>query len=405
MSNTADNVVPLSSMMGAEAEPQEEPIKASITVLTSFGSNDPERQQAFQLDYHRIKHIIENKVTVLAPGRSEPIKYEVEICNIRAGGISERALEKITKSNIVVAILGERNINVIFEIAIRLFYNPVAILFYRETDDDAANAARNHFFQHKPIYLDNFAIHPLPPANDKLKEVAAEFESEFNWFTPGVPEQLATAIDLTDDYFATLLQQCLSEIEHEAINVPRDMSELTERRRPEGFIKGWDVMLPTSVIQIKWKKRAERFKYLPTDMVDTEQPIVRDANDEFKNIFCINQNTHFPSQGPNKVTYKMLMDSIEPFVTDDNLHAFNEDQARLTESLIFGSTMTSAEVPLRMDDNHPNVNIRGKVYLPCLLAKHVVGDSDKAHTTYYIISFVERFWPHDDPDGPRQQAN
>ena len=137
-------------------------------------------------------------------------------------------------------------------------------------------------------------------------------------------------------------------------------------------------------------------------MVDTEQPIVRDANDEFKNIFCINQNTQFPSQGPNKVTYGMLMDSIRPFIGDDNLAAFNKDQMQLTENLIFGSTMTTAQVPLRMEDSHPNVNVRGKVYLPCLVAKHTVGDTDKAHTTYFIISFVERFWPHDHPNNPHQ---
>ncbi len=405
MSNTADNVVPMTPSLGAEAVPEEEPIKASITVLTSFGSNDPEREHLFQLDYHRIKHIIESKITVMSPGRSDPIGYNVEICNIRAGGISERALEKITKANIVVAILGERNINVIFEIAIRLFYNPVAILFYRDSDMAEGDGLRNQFFQHKPIYLDNFAIHALPPADDNLKKVATEVASQFNWFTPGIPEKLATAIDVTDQYFITLLGQCLQEIENEAINVPRDMSELTERRRPEGFIKGWDVMLPTSVIQIKWKKRAERFRYHATDMVDTEQPIVRDANDEFKNIFCINQNTQFPSQGPNKVTYQMLMDSIEPFVSDENLSAFNVDQARLSENLIFGSTMTSAEVPLRMEDNHPNVNIRGKVYMPCLVAKHTVGDTDKAHTTYFIISFVERFWPHDHPNNPLRPQN
>ncbi len=404
MSNTADNVVPLTPTVGAEAAPEADAIKASITVLTSFGSNDPEREHLFQLDYHRIKHIIENQITIMSPGRADPVEYNVEICNIRAGGISERALEKITKANIVVAILGERNINVIFEIAIRLFYNPVAILFYRDRDD-GEDALRNQFFQHKPIYLDNFAIHALPPADDNLKKVATEVASQFNWFTPGIPEKLATAIDVTDQYFITLLGQCLQEIENEGINVPRDMSELTERRRPEGFIKGWDVMLPTSVIQIKWKKRAERFRYHVTDMVDTEQPIVRDANDEFKNIFCINQNTQFPSQGPNKVTYQMLMDSIEPFVSDENLDAFNVDQARLSENLIFGSTMTSAEVPLRMEENHPNVNIRGKVYMPCLVAKHTVGDTDKAHTTYFIISFVERFWPHDHPNSPRQSSN
>lgn len=400
MSNTADNVVPISP--GGAAEPAAvAPIKASITVLTSFGSNDPEREHLFQLDYHRIKHIIEHKLTVYSAGHAEPIDYTVEICNIRAGGISERALEKITTANVVIAILGERNINVIFEIAIRLFYNPVTILFYRDAEGDD-NAARNYFFQHKPIYLDNFAIHALPPADDNLKKVAAETSAQFNWFTPSIPEKLQTAIDVTDQHMTTLLGQCLQEIETEAINVPRDMSELTERRRPEGFIKGWDVMIPTSVIQIKWKKRSERFKYLPTDMVDIEQPIVRDANDEFKNIFCINQNTQFPSQGPNKVTYSMLMDSIKPFVSDENLEAFNSDQMQLTENLIFGSTMTTARVPLRMEDSHPNVNIRGKVYLPCLVAKHTVGDTDKAHTTYFIISFVERFWPHDHPNNPRQ---
>lgn len=405
MSNTADNVVPLTPSVGAEAAPEEDSIRASITVLTSFGSNVPEREHLFQLDYHRIKHIIEDKITVMPPGRAVPIRYNVEICNIRAGGISERALEKITKANVVIAILGERNINVIFEIAIRLFYNPVAILFYRDNEGDTEDGLRRQFFQHKPIYLDNFAIHALPPADDSLRRVASEVAGQFNWFTPGIPEKLATAIDVTDKDFITLLGQCLQEIENEAINVPRDMSELTERRRPEGFIKGWDVMLPTSVIQIKWKKRAERFRYHPTDMVDAEQPIVRDANDEFKNIFCINQNTQFPSHGPDKVTYKMLMDSIEPFISDDNLDAFNEDQARLSDSLIFGSTMTSAEVPLRMLDNHPNVNIRGKVYLPCLMAKHTVGDTDKAHTTYFIISFVERFWPHDHPNSSQAKQN
>ena len=44
MSNTADNVVPLTPTVGAEAEPADDTIRASITVLTSFGSNDPERE-------------------------------------------------------------------------------------------------------------------------------------------------------------------------------------------------------------------------------------------------------------------------------------------------------------------------------------------------------------------------
>ena len=141
MSNTADNVVPITPA-GAAEPAAVAPIKASITVLTSFGSNDPVREHLFQLDYHRIKHIIEEKISVYSPGHSEQIEYTVEICNIRAGGISERALEKITTANIVIAILGERNINVIFEIAIRLFYNPVTILFYRDSRQVKATIRR-----------------------------------------------------------------------------------------------------------------------------------------------------------------------------------------------------------------------------------------------------------------------
>ena len=115
------------------------------------------------------------------------------------------------------------------------------------------------------------------------------------------------------------------------------------------------------------------------------------------------------------ITFERLMLRIQPFVAElmTSCGLSSPEQAQLMKWIVLGNGHAVADVPLRFreatdggDDHlHPNKDIRGKIYLPCLTAKTTVGDPEHPHSTYLIISFVEQFWPTDHPMHPKPTAS
>ena len=67
-----------------------------------------------------------------------------------------------------------------------------------------------------------------------------------------------------------------------------------------------------------------------------------------------------------------------------------------------------AKIPLDFrsgQERHPDPEFRNKVYLPVLISKKVVGVRASPHTTYYIITYIEDFFPLGEQNTKKENAS
>jgi len=78
-------------------------------------------------------------------------------------------------------------------------------------------------------------------------------------------------------------------------------------------------------------------------------------------------------------------------VDKPDLEAFMEDQAFLTEHIIYRGRRATASVPIRYNGNHSSARWRNKSVLPVMLATRRVPPTRdrRPHDTYYLIVYVE----------------
>jgi hypothetical protein len=79
------------------------------------------RQRRCQLEYLRLKYIIEEKcrVTPKSGDTTHPIQYDTRLFKSNSGDISTDALRLINEADVLVAMILDTNVNVIYELAIR----------------------------------------------------------------------------------------------------------------------------------------------------------------------------------------------------------------------------------------------------------------------------------------------
>ena len=387
----------------AEPVPQEE-TTLSVTVITPFGgiSDDATRRHVF--NYHRVKYLVENAIKVVredAAGDLGQIRYKVGICLARSGNISLRALTKLARSNVVVALLSEHNVNVIYELGIRNLHRPETIILVNR---QLAEQGREPI----PVYLKESAYNLFGDACDTICQAVDAHQPNLDWQTTALAPEVTQAIDTADRDLRDTLEQAFQEL---VDNPPRwleSMNEMARNRHPEGFLQGWSTYLPTSIVRINWKRRSDDLSYRPEDMDGA--PVVADANYLFRRIFHI-ENLNLGPDYTSDITFERLMNRIQPFIAPQDYADFLAEQGQLMNWIVLGNGHATAYVPLRFKDDtqdedavlHPNQDIRGKVYLPCLTAKSTVGDPEHPHSTYLLISFVEQFWPTDHPMHPNNR--
>ena len=380
-------------------------ITLSVTVITPFGGTSDTSVRRHVINYQRVRHLIENSINVVrhdAGGTAVPLKYNVGICLALAGNIPLRALTRLARSNVVVALLSEHNVNVIYELGIRNLHRPETIMLVnRELADDGREPI--------PVYLKESAYNVFSDADETITAAFDAHQADVDWQTTQLTPEAATAIDAADRDLRETLEQSFQELVDNPPRWPQTMNEVARNRHPDGFLQGWSTYLPTSIVRIDWKRRSDNLSYHPDDMDGA--PVVADANYLFRQIFHI-ENVNLGPDYPSDVTFENLMSRIEPYVDERDYTDFLTEQAQLLKWIVFDNGQASAEVPLRFkgtgngDDGalHPNKEIRGKVYLPCLTAKTTIGDPEHPHTTYLLVSFIEQFWPTDHPEHPGNRA-
>lgn len=394
---------------GKAAEPgadtaTEEIVTLSVTVITPFGGSSDEDTRRHVVNYHRVRHLIENAIEVIREDTSGTVgrlRYKVGICLARSGNISLRALTRLARSNIVVALLSEHNVNVIYELGIRNLHRPETIILVNR---ELAREGRAPI----PVYLRESAYNLFGDSSDVIAEAVKTHQPSLDWQSTKLVPELAHVIESGDGELRETLQHAFQEL---VDNPPRwleSMNEMARNRHPEGFLQGWSTYLPTSIVRIDWKRRSDDLSYRPEDMDGA--PVVADANYLFRRIFHI-ENLNLGPDYTSDITFERLMNRIQPFIAPEDFEDFLTEQAQLMNWIVLGNGHATAYVPLRFraegpetgEALHPNKDIRGKVYLPCLTAKKTIGDPEYPHSTYLIISFVEQFWPTDHPNHPNNR--
>lgn len=390
----------------AEQPVERECLTLSVTVITPFGGGSHAASQRHIINYHRVKHLIEQTLRIErlnCHGDDCDIRYKVGICLARSGNISREALTKLAKSNIVIAMLSDHNVNVIYELGIRNMHRPETLLLLnRQLPQDGSEPI--------PVYLKESAFNLFSDPHDDVVAAVSACESKLDWKTETLEPALARTIERCDVELKHTLERSLQELVDNPPRWLQSMNEIARDRHPDGFLHGWSTYLPTSVVRIDWKRRSDDLSYRGEDM--DHPPMVADANYLFRRIFHI-ENLDMGPDVASDITFERLMLRIQPFVAEHDYADFLAEQAQLMKWIVLGNGHAVAEVPLRfkadgLDDEdrlHPNKDIRGKIYLPCLTAKTTVGDTDHPHSTYLIISFVEQFWPTDHPQHPKNRDN
>jgi len=96
---------------------------------------------------------------------------------------------------------------------------------------------------------------------------------------------------------------------------------------------------------------------------------------------------------------KKQMNMLGKYISDENKKWFELDQNRVFDALFLKNTPARAIIPIEFNQTgnkqHPRESFRDKVFLPILVGKKVVGVNSSQHTTYYLILFVEDFFPFD----------
>ena len=363
----------------------EAPIIKQVSVMMPFGGDDKTRRCRCVLDFMRIRYQIENRTSVVNKNLGRKISYRCMVFLARVGDIPRDGMRVVAKSDILIGLVSEPNVNVIYELAVRNLLKDEMLLIL--------NGERSLL----PVYLQSMPYVAYDGSQNSVissfidtlsREVAnLDFEDE-------IPPELKEKIDKHDDQFKKYVNRALDTIENNCPPRQSYILDLVQDLDPGLLLGTWDTYTPYSVVQIRWKTKSGPGGYLPEDM--DGPPIVYSANDEFRFLFNMASDLPDPN-GPNPFTSGMQLERITPFLRAGNLEAFIEDQTRLSSNIIFGDGFDQAKVPLEITADHPRAGYKNKVFLPCMIGKRTVGDNtDAPHMTYLLITFIEDFFPQDE---------
>ena len=373
----------------------------NVLVIMSFGGNDILAERRSILEFLRIKYIIENKINVYQK-KSDPnskLLFEATVYKAEVGSIPDDAIDRITGADIVVALITERNINVIYELAVRNVFRAEFVIIIKGNPKDVL-----------PIYIQDIAYIPwskqegvgeeqaLGEHGKKIQNIInqlAEIEQtdlDFNFNSDQIPTALKKAVDEHDRDLIADLQRSFEKIK--SFPAPRPLPFLQKHvgsLDPGRLLVGWQTYVPFTIVRIKWKRQSGVQKYKPED-IDGE-PAVYYANEQYANIFDFALADFPDPNGESPLTIPRLIEQVSDYVDPADLESFKKDQAEISEKIIFkNAAFSSARVPLRFNQQHPFEGTRGKSYLPVLLSRRRIGDPNHPHTMFLAVVMIPGPW-------------
>lgn len=371
-------------------------VEKDIVVIMPFGSGNEVTENRAILDLMRIKYLIENMINIKPRGskNSEPIKYTVRPFRTMSGVIACSAAKAIAEADIVVALITEFNANVIYELAIRnLLKEEVVIICGDEVDKKKENL---------PIYTREFATISYRHHEDRdiinaIKSLSEMTGIELDWDKidqENIPPALKTCIDKNDTRLYRDLQNAMQNLENGKASRPEFLQELSKDLDPGKMLSNWTSYCPFSILRILWKRKSGTTGYVLDDM--TGEPVVVSANNKYQALFALNMQPFPPDPNDRQaLTAGRLLNNVKPYIKEEHFEKFVQDQNRTNELIIYNDSIGTAKVPIQFTNDHPEEAFKGKVILPNLIAKRVVGEPHRPHVMYLLVTFIEDFFPID----------
>ncbi|MDH3671469.1 MAG: hypothetical protein OES46_09930 [Gammaproteobacteria bacterium] len=394
--NTQQNaeVIPLPVQgTGCDAEVRQferHVVKRNVVVIMPFGSENGTERQSI-LDLMRIKYIIEKVARVIPEGgvpNGPTIEYDVNIFREPVGRVPEGAVDTLATADVLIALLTARNVNVIYELAIRNLLKDEPILILQGKPSDVL-----------PVYLQEMAYIQYDHDDsamviDQIKRIGEDTFPALTWKKPDqIPDALKQAIDASD-YLIPELQDALQKLEDNPQRPPHFLRKHVIDLDPGRVLHSWSTYTPFSVLRIKWLRKRHRSRYDPADMIG--EPMVYAANKDYLDMFDLKVYPFPDPDGENALTIADMIERLADYVEPKHYENFIDDQKHLTEKIIFNDRVGQAVVPIQFNNRHPI--FAEEVYLPTLLGKRVVGSARSPHTVFLAIAFVKDFEPISDEE-------
>jgi hypothetical protein len=159
---------------------------------------------------------------------------------------------------------------------------------------------------------------------------------------------------------------------------------------PNYLLKIWKTILPTSVIRVKWKGKSSPIRYSKQDLMCP--PVAYAINPAFADLYNFNYLEFPDPNGDKPLTAEDLFKLVKEFIVNSETYIpkIIEDQAEISQKIIFEGSNAFAKVPLKFNDKHPFYP--NSSYLPCLVSKSTVGDINGPHVTYLGVIYVRGDW-------------
>lgn len=369
--------------------------RRDVAVMMPFGGSvgdetaEEERQltrarvRKCKLEFLRLSYILGEKVRAKPHGTDDDdvaIDYSVSLFNTPVGDIASGALKLIDEADVIIGLITEKNVNVVYELAIRDALRDIPIIVLKGDPDKLL-----------PVYLKPLAyIRYSDGADGKVAQILDEIaDADLPDPIEDVPENLKQAIDRFDNDFINELEKALQMKENERPPVRSPaLRELFRDPDPSLPLKQWDdEYYPFSVVRIPWRQKSKDLGYAPEDMDgDPEHAIeVCHFNHAFRDLFDLRRPSGV------RLTMRKLLDRLseQGYIDDANLAKFEHDQGELIQTIAFEEGFATARVALNLTRRHRKEQFQHKSYLPCLIARRVVGDERRPHNMYLMVSYID----------------
>lgn len=361
-------------------------VTKNVAVMMPFGGSEEgdTRERECILEFQRLRYIIEQKINVKPAGAEQGrIKYEVQAFKANVGHIPRDGLRTIADADVLVGLLTEKNVNVVYELAVRNLLRDEMLLLVKNQPPDLV-----------PVYMKEMANIPYEKHDNErvTKKIDAIAHDEEKYpilnMEDDVPSELKQVIDEHNEKLRGVLERNLQKLEANPPKRPDFILDLVKDLDPGLILSTWDSFYPYSVVRIKWHGQSEADYYKNEDMDGV--PVVYYANDLFLRLCNFQRNELPDPDSASPLTSDDIVKRLRrrEVVDEEDLEAFIKDQTNLMTEIAFNNAYASATTTLRFNKKHkiyPN-----QAFLPVLAGKRTVGlDRKQPHTTYVLVIYVE----------------